>query len=412
MFCPNCGTKNADGAVFCENCGERLTAPETAPEIPAVDGPAVEAPASEAPVSEAPAAEAPSVEEPAAEAPAADAPTPAVYTQAQYQAPPQYQPPMAAYYAPAAGYSGEKSSPARTSVKRVLSSPLFLVGAILFTLSAILSFIADLTFKDKIRITYDNFFVEFGTDPGSAVSTLISFALVAVGIWLIYFACLKKDDTCSPAGFVMLKVLSIISLVALCIAAAGVIVVFVVLLLVGKDFQIESVIKFGDSALDREMKSLFDGLLSVEKWVWAVAFGIAIVLIALLIIFFAKLSGTLNAAKRTAKTGEAAKGVSLFVAVGCFIIAACSLSAASALFAIGLIFHGIATVVSAAAFIFFGIVVLNLKKAMKAELAKPREVPAFGGAPAGVPGSVCPRCGATLAPDFKLCPHCGLPRQN
>ncbi|MCC7559381.1 MAG: zinc-ribbon domain-containing protein [Methanobacterium sp.] len=29
MYCPKCGTKNQDGAVFCETCGSRLTETKT-----------------------------------------------------------------------------------------------------------------------------------------------------------------------------------------------------------------------------------------------------------------------------------------------------------------------------------------------------------------------------------------------
>ena len=387
MFCPNCGTNNVDGAVFCENCGQRMNAPSSDVETP-VGSPAAEAPAAPVYAERAP----------------------------RYQAPPQYQPSGPAYNGNATVYADGRSS-AIAALKRVLSSPLFLLGAILYSLASILIFIADVTFTDKIRISFNGFSVTFGTDVGSAVSSLISFAIVATGIWLIYFAALKKDNTCSPAGFIVLKVLSIISLVALCIAASGVIVVLVALLLVGKDFQIESFIKFGDSPLDAELKTLFDGILGVDKWVWAVVFGAVLAVIVLAIIFMAKLSGTLNAVKRTAKTGVPAKGTSLYVALFLFICAASSLSLAVSMMTVGLIFHGIATVVSAAAFIFFGIVIVELRSAMKSELEKSREIPA--GSPIGgqvpyaaAPGSLCPRCGAPLSPDFKLCPHCGLPRQN
>ena len=31
MFCPECGTKNADDGRFCENCGAKLEHPQTSP---------------------------------------------------------------------------------------------------------------------------------------------------------------------------------------------------------------------------------------------------------------------------------------------------------------------------------------------------------------------------------------------
>uniref|UniRef100_UPI0009342099 zinc-ribbon domain-containing protein n=1 Tax=Parolsenella massiliensis TaxID=1871022 RepID=UPI0009342099 len=32
MFCRKCGTKNADGAKFCINCGAELASPQPAPQ--------------------------------------------------------------------------------------------------------------------------------------------------------------------------------------------------------------------------------------------------------------------------------------------------------------------------------------------------------------------------------------------
>lgn len=29
MYCPKCGTKNPDGAIYCENCGNRLEVDNT-----------------------------------------------------------------------------------------------------------------------------------------------------------------------------------------------------------------------------------------------------------------------------------------------------------------------------------------------------------------------------------------------
>lgn len=65
MFCPNCGTDNAQDAVFCANCGTPLApaAPvveEVAQDVAAV----VETPVAETPVTEVPAMEAPVTETP------------------------------------------------------------------------------------------------------------------------------------------------------------------------------------------------------------------------------------------------------------------------------------------------------------------------------------------------------------
>ena len=84
MFCPNCGSKMADGALFCGNCGNKLAAPE----MPVQETPA---PVYEAPVQE-PVYEAP-VQQPVYEAPVQQPVYEAPVQQPVYQQP-VYQPPV------------------------------------------------------------------------------------------------------------------------------------------------------------------------------------------------------------------------------------------------------------------------------------------------------------------------------
>lgn len=74
MFCPNCGTQNADNVTFCAGCGSKLAADQPAQQ-----------PVSETPVYEAP-AQAPTYEAPAQ-------PQQPVYQQPVYQTPAQPQQP-------------------------------------------------------------------------------------------------------------------------------------------------------------------------------------------------------------------------------------------------------------------------------------------------------------------------------
>ena len=113
MFCSKCGTKAAEGAAFCANCGNALNAAPVAEapvaeapvveatpvaEAPVVAEPVVAAPVAEAPVVaepvvEVPVAEAPVVAEPVVEAPVAEAPVAPTYQAPTYQAPTYQQAP-------------------------------------------------------------------------------------------------------------------------------------------------------------------------------------------------------------------------------------------------------------------------------------------------------------------------------
>lgn len=54
MFCPNCGTQNADDVMFCANCGAKMGA-EQAPAQPAYQQPVYQQPAYQQPTYQAPA---------------------------------------------------------------------------------------------------------------------------------------------------------------------------------------------------------------------------------------------------------------------------------------------------------------------------------------------------------------------
>ena len=85
MFCSKCGTKAAEGAAFCANCGNALNV------APVAEAPVVEAtPVAEAPVVAEPVVAEPVVEAPVAEAPVAEAPVAPTYQAPAYQQAPTF----------------------------------------------------------------------------------------------------------------------------------------------------------------------------------------------------------------------------------------------------------------------------------------------------------------------------------
>ena len=55
MFCPNCGTQNADGTAFCAGCGSNLSAQQAPVQQPVYQQPAYQQPAYQQPVYRQPA---------------------------------------------------------------------------------------------------------------------------------------------------------------------------------------------------------------------------------------------------------------------------------------------------------------------------------------------------------------------
>ncbi|MBR0303869.1 MAG: zinc ribbon domain-containing protein, partial [Clostridia bacterium] len=117
MYCPECGTLNKDGSQFCLNCGHSLEGESGAPAAQP---------------------------EPAAQF------TPAPSAAPQYNAAPQYSAPAqnaAPQYYPGqnfAPYPAAGDTPAVKALRARASSPLFMIAAILVTLSVIAALVVAL----------------------------------------------------------------------------------------------------------------------------------------------------------------------------------------------------------------------------------------------------------------------------
>ncbi len=370
MFCRNCGFQNEEGAAFCQNCGSPLDAPvnETAPETP------VEQP----------------VEQPVTEQPAQP-----VYTAPAYTAPP--------YAAPA------PVNPVIAAMKKVFSSPAFIIVVFANFAAAIVQFISSLSPRVSLKLTTDSEvrYLHFGGEGvGYGIGVLISMLISTLIYFLILQPALKKKDNSYPtAGFTVLKVFAIIGLVGVCIAGAAVIAAFGILAFVKEQFVNDAFTHVGDAEFTAEMKKLFT---SFNEYGLAARIITAVILVAMfvfIIVYIAKYIKTLNTFKRVASTGVPSDRVSPFVAVVLFISAAYAVGFSVFLFIYGVILYGIVTALSAASLICLGVTVFKFRNAMREQMAK-------AAAPAGVPygAAVCPRCGVTYPAEAPACPNCGLPR--
>ena len=296
MFCKQCGTENAEGSAFCKNCGINLSAPVQP-------------------------------------APVYAAPTPAV------------KPPLS-------------SNPVLNAVKKIASSPLFLVAVIALSVQILASIIGAAAGGAILReLIYSVLYELGGNIPyevydvldkiamvGSGpvvVGTIIGLIptiLICVGLWLTYAsAASRASDTMKTSGLTMIKVISIIQLVSTCIWFA---IIEILLMLI--------VIAVG--AADVYEAGIIIAILIFMVILFAAAF-------VLEIIYLAKIIKSINTAKKTIATAVPSDKVSSFVAVMNFISAA------------GFIFSLITSFISSAAamtsLICFGILIFKYKSAMR-----------------------------------------------
>ena len=185
-FCPNCGQQLEDADVFCPNCGQNTEAVQ---------------------------------ENVQPEPQFTPAPQPQPQPQPLYQAPP--------FSAPASNETGLNQP--ILELKRTATSAPFIIGAILFTISAILSIITsivaspmfyeliqDFLYSQRINVSLVS--LNTASSVISAVISSIPTLLVILGLWLTVGAGgNKNNDRMSTAGLTIIKVIQIISLIGVCI---------------------------------------------------------------------------------------------------------------------------------------------------------------------------------------------------
>ena len=341
-FCPNCGQQLEDADVFCPKCGQNTEA----------------------------------VQENVQPAPQY---TPVPEPQPLYQAPQ----PAPQFYAPPAANETGLNQPI-LALKRTATSAPFIIGAILFTVSAILSVILsvvtspylyylffDYLYAQGINVSYVS--LNTASSVISAVISSIPTLLVILGLWLTVGAGgNKNNDRMSTAGLTIIKVIRILGLIGFCIC-------FGILLIA----SIIGLIALGVNGGRYSGPGLGVGILGFLILIGVFVFGL---------IFLIKVLKTIGAAKKVAATGMPNNGASGFVAVMLFIAGISGIFSAlmliffSAFFGnvvydvsreIKLdysvlevlisrfaLFGGIALLISSLADIFFGITIFKFKGAM------------------------------------------------
>ena len=259
------------------------------------------------------------------------------------------------------------SNPAVNILKKVGSSPMFLVAAICHSASILLSLLSSLfmwsggnTILSNIIPDYAYYF-EYGSyyDTLSNINLMSTFTgsipsvLIAISLWLIYTAC---KDRCTggvaTTGFTIAKVISIIFVVISSLGVAAVLLSGVILVIF--------------SLYELNSYSGFGYYLSPEFIVVLLVIMLAMLLalLVVMIIYYAMLVKTINRIKATAYTGIADNRISGFVIVFGYIFSVLTvLGGCSSLFAIQPVL-GISAISSGVAAFLVSMCLSNYKKSM------------------------------------------------
>jgi len=274
MYCTNCGNEVLEGSVFCENCGEKMFNPTIVTE----------------PVS----------------------------TQNAYIA----------------------------ALKKAGSSKFMLVSAILFSASILVSFIASLFVNSSQTISelyevfglystdYSNLAAGASSSVAFSVTVNILPILTVCGMWMFYAASANKTATkFSTSGLTMIKVINIIYIVFISIAAFFLELMFIVMAVLSANVDNILSSLFGYEATFSETSGITGPMLVV---IFVTCIILMAAIFAVAIIYQALIIKTVNAVKSVAITGQPTNKISMTLVVFNFIFA--GFSAISGLYSLVLSF--------------------------------------------------------------------------
>ena len=209
-------------------------------------------------------------------------------------------------------------SPRLVALKKLARSPMMLIAALAFTASVVMSIWSSISvsgfmaeFLEMVMNTAADGAnsIPFEMDANgyiiSAIMGAIPGILTVIALWVTYFSAYKKKGM-STAGLTIVKVLQIIALVAVSLAAAGVMLVMGLTIAAGAS---------------EGASPALTGLI--------VTTSVIGVIFILVITYYARIIGSINAAAEVITNGRTPKRVSVYVAI--VLIVGAVLSALSAL---------------------------------------------------------------------------------
>ena len=291
--CGICGTSNNDDNQFCIGCGQKLEPNQPAQVVPTTPNPPIPPQASPVPLGHQQPNPIPSAQMPSAEMPSAEMP----YTYGQ--------PPNAFGFTPAMPNVSRFQN-----VREVASSNLMLILVILWFVQIALSFLtavfgsaADAALLNEIgfntsEIVRINSLVT-GISASSSIPALIPTILIGIGMLMTYRMASNSAAPLRTSGITMIRVVSIIQFVFVCLVIAAALIIGILLLgggasgIVGEIFS-----EFGDFGYGG-----FDFLDEAVGFIGAIILIAALIVGGLMIGFFIVLLKFLGSVLQTIRTG-------------------------------------------------------------------------------------------------------------
>lgn len=265
------------------------------------------------------------------------------------------------------------------TVRECAKSKLFLVAIILYTITIVMSFVTSIY---NINNTYEmmdmytdimggnSFSSEIMSSPSYGVGNIIGViigmvpaVLIAIGMWITYASAAGENDRMTTAGLTIIKVVAIIYLVLMCIAAVLMVLVLALMLIFFEAMDFDELFgiwnDYGMSSGEAAMAQ------SIFIVVFAILFIMIIAVLAFSIFYYAKIIKTVNVIKSTVQTGTVTGKISVFVAVMAIIIGGCiGLSGLSSLL-LGQFLLAITSILSALVQIFLGVVLFSYRNKIR-----------------------------------------------
>ena len=360
MICPNCGRETS--GKFCPICGTRLAA-ESAPPQANNQG------------------SSPRWNSAPNQTPAPNQPYNSGFAYNQNRNPgyvPQqgYNPGqqvVGGYQGMPAGAIGQ--TPASQMIRKVASSPLFLVAALLFTLNFL--FAAYVNIRNIVAYLDLLDYYKGSEVKGQIISNVVSafvtvllYLLMLISLWSIFgTAASKSRDRMSTGGLTFFKVIYWIALVVAVLILCLFVVLMVMLIASEKysDFFQDAVIQIRET-LSSLGYQLHSWNVSLRTYLY-IFLGTLLAVMLLTVFYVAKLIKSLNTAKRVIKTGIPDDRVSVYVGVVTILGALFNVYNGIRWFVDGgstlEILMGVSLIVSAGSAICFAIVLFRFRSAMR-----------------------------------------------
>ena len=267
-------------------------------------------------------------------------------------------------------YNSKGQSSAVKTAKSMLGSPLYLVGAITYSvygLFGLLSSISGIPYLDvildEIRRDAGSFIyyelasyigkINAAIIAGNIIGMIPAFVILA-GIWVIFGAAKsKRREDMDITGFTIIRVVIIIDAVITCVKIAVYLILCIVVLVV----------------IAGETAGMNASVYSMSAVVWLILFALGYIAVTVLkLVYYLKLNGTIQVMRSTITSDRPDDQISKYVQVFCYIFGVTNAISAIASLITLYIWGFLASAALSATYIIFAIFLMQYRISMEQQM--------------------------------------------